>query len=168
MQNNFYMSKLILSLPHLCDALPGIFDEETEKAIIKFQTQRGLLVNGIVDPITLKTLGLRAHGELTTTNSNQVSLSSHPTIEGIDSENLSPAEKNALAILANLNLDKLNQIKHFLNLGIPGVIVPTTLNQFLKLLQGASAEFLRWTHAGGKVLAGLVRRTKAERDLFLS
>jgi len=35
-------------------------------------------------------------------------------------------------------------------------------------LKGAAEEFLRWDKAGGKVLAGLTRRRKAERDLFLS
>lgn len=34
--------------------------------------------------------------------------------------------------------------------------------------QLVSAEFLKWTHAGGKVLPGLVRRRQAEHDLFLS
>lgn len=33
---------------------------------------------------------------------------------------------------------------------------------------GAAGEFERWVHGGGKVLPGLVRRRKAERDLFLS
>lgn len=33
---------------------------------------------------------------------------------------------------------------------------------------GAAAEFLKWDHCNGKVLAGLTRRRKAERDLFLS
>lgn len=32
---------------------------------------------------------------------------------------------------------------------------------------GAADEFPRWNKAGGKVLAGLVRRRAAERDLFL-
>jgi lysozyme len=32
---------------------------------------------------------------------------------------------------------------------------------------GAADQFLRWDKAGGKVLAGLVRRRKAERALFL-
>lgn len=31
---------------------------------------------------------------------------------------------------------------------------------------GAAAEFGRWTRGGGRVLAGLVRRRKAERHLF--
>jgi lysozyme len=33
--------------------------------------------------------------------------------------------------------------------------------------RGAADEFLKWTHAGGVVLPGLVRRRKAERALFL-
>lgn len=35
-------------------------------------------------------------------------------------------------------------------------------------LVGASNEFLRWDKAGGKTLAGLTRRRKSERNLFLS
>jgi lysozyme len=31
----------------------------------------------------------------------------------------------------------------------------------------AAAQFLRWTHAAGKVLPGLVRRREAERRMFL-
>lgn len=34
--------------------------------------------------------------------------------------------------------------------------------------QGAANEFLKWDKAGGKVLAGLTRRRKSERLLFLS
>jgi lysozyme len=32
---------------------------------------------------------------------------------------------------------------------------------------GAADEFLRWNHAGGKVLKGLTRRREAERHMFL-
>jgi lysozyme len=34
--------------------------------------------------------------------------------------------------------------------------------------QGAASEFGKWVNAGGKRLAGLVRRRKAEAELFLS
>jgi lysozyme len=34
--------------------------------------------------------------------------------------------------------------------------------------KGAAEEFLKWDKAGGKVLAGLTKRRKAERALFLS
>lgn len=33
---------------------------------------------------------------------------------------------------------------------------------------GAGFEFLKWNKAGGKILAGLVRRRRAEMELFLS
>jgi lysozyme len=33
---------------------------------------------------------------------------------------------------------------------------------------GAAAEFLRWIHAGGRELSGLVKRRAAERELFLA
>ncbi len=35
-------------------------------------------------------------------------------------------------------------------------------------VRGAADEFLRWNKAGGQVLDGLVRRRRAERDLFLT
>ena len=34
--------------------------------------------------------------------------------------------------------------------------------------EGAGDEFLRWVHAGGKTLPGLVTRRRAEADLFLT
>ena len=34
-------------------------------------------------------------------------------------------------------------------------------------ISGASEEFPRWIHAGGKILPGLVKRRAAERQLFL-
>jgi lysozyme len=55
------------------------------------------------------------------------------------------------------------------NLGL-GNLGSSTLLKKLNAgdVKGASEEFLRWDKAGGKVLAGLTRRRKAERDLFLS
>ena len=35
-------------------------------------------------------------------------------------------------------------------------------------VKGAADEFLRWNKSGGKVMAGLTNRRKAERELFLS
>lgn len=45
----------------------------------------------------------------------------------------------------------------------------STLLKKLNMLDyaGAANEFLRWNKAAGKELAGLTRRRKAERDLFL-
>lgn len=54
------------------------------------------------------------------------------------------------------------------NVGI-GSLQRSTLLKKLNAsdFSGAADEFLRWNKAGGKVLAGLTRRRKAERDLFL-
>lgn len=41
----------------------------------------------------------------------------------------------------------------------------TRINQ--NRMPEAAEEFLRWTHADGKELPGLVARRKAERELFL-
>jgi len=53
------------------------------------------------------------------------------------------------------------------NLG-PGSLANSTLLKKLnqKDYEGAAEEFEKWIYAGGKVLAGLVRRRKAERALF--
>jgi lysozyme len=55
------------------------------------------------------------------------------------------------------------------NLGL-GNLGSSTLLKKLNAgdIKGAAEEFLRWDKAGGKVLAGLTKRRKAERDLFLA
>lgn len=54
------------------------------------------------------------------------------------------------------------------NIG-PGAFNKSTLLKRLNAgdTQGAADQFLVWNKAGGKVLAGLTRRRKAERELFL-
>lgn len=55
------------------------------------------------------------------------------------------------------------------NLGV-GALRKSTLLKKLNMgdIEGAADEFLKWNRAGGKVLPGLVKRRKAERELFLS
>jgi lysozyme len=55
------------------------------------------------------------------------------------------------------------------NLGV-GALRGSTLLRLLNAgdRYGAAVQFGRWTKAGGKVLAGLVRRREAERELFLA
>ncbi len=55
------------------------------------------------------------------------------------------------------------------NLGAGALAHSTLLRELnARNYQGAANQFLLWTHAGGRVLAGLVRRRRAERQLFLS
>lgn len=54
------------------------------------------------------------------------------------------------------------------NLGEDALRGSTLLAKFLAGdLAGAAAEFMKWKHAAGKVLPGLVKRRAAERELFL-
>lgn len=50
-----------------------------------------------------------------------------------------------------------------------GAFLKSTLLMLLnqKKYNEAAEQFLRWKYAGGKVLAGLERRRKAEKELFL-
>jgi lysozyme len=50
-----------------------------------------------------------------------------------------------------------------------GSLVKSTLLQKVNLgdFEGAQAQFALWVHAGGEVVAGLVRRRKAEAELFV-
>ncbi len=73
-------------------------------------------------------------------------------------------------VTAVLSQDAFDALVSFVyNLG-QGALAGSTL---LKKLNGgdragAADEFLRWDHQGGRVLAGLTRRRRAERQLFLS
>ena len=73
-------------------------------------------------------------------------------------------------VTAVLSQDAFDALVSFVyNLG-QGALAGSTL---LKKLNGgdqagAADEFLRWDHQGGRVLAGLTRRRRAERELFLS
>lgn len=53
------------------------------------------------------------------------------------------------------------------NVGL-GNLGASTLLKKVKAGQDASAEFLRWNKAGGKVMKGLARRRTAEMELYLS
>jgi lysozyme len=55
------------------------------------------------------------------------------------------------------------------NVGV-GAFTESTLLRLLNQsqYQAAAVQFLRWVNGGGKEMAGLVRRRKAEQDLFLT
>jgi len=73
-------------------------------------------------------------------------------------------------VRAVINQNQFDALVDFsFNLGL-GNLGSSTLLKKLNAgdIKGAAEEFLRWDKAGGKVLAGLTRRRKAERDLFLA
>lgn len=52
------------------------------------------------------------------------------------------------------------------NLGVHNLDKSTLLRLTNGDDRDASLEFMKWNHAGGKVVAGLTRRRQAEKDLF--
>lgn len=98
-------------------------------------------------------------------------------------EDVSEAESDVLGCLGEMpvNDNQLSALISFVynvGLGETGVksgfehLIHGEPSTLLKLLlQGdfkdAANEFLIWSHAGGEVVPGLLRRRKAERDLFL-
>ncbi len=57
------------------------------------------------------------------------------TIENINTSTLSTQPKYALAILSNLPVEEVNQLKQKMNLDHPGVVGMATLNAFVQLCQ---------------------------------
>ncbi|WP_296277693.1 lysozyme [uncultured Acinetobacter sp.] len=54
------------------------------------------------------------------------------------------------------------------NIGVSAFLSSTLFKKLnTKDYKGAAAEFPKWNKAGGRVLAGLVKRRKAEMELFL-
>lgn len=68
-----------------------------------------------------------------------------------------------------LNTNEFSALASFaFNLGV-GTLNSSTLLKKLNAddRTGAADEFLRWIHAGGKELPGLIKRRQAERELFI-
>jgi GH24 family phage-related lysozyme (muramidase) len=68
-----------------------------------------------------------------------------------------------------LNVNQFDSLVSFAyNCGLDALRTSTLLKKLnAKDYQGAAKEFDKWVHAGGKVLAGLVRRRAEEKALFL-
>lgn len=73
-------------------------------------------------------------------------------------------------VRAPLNDNQLGALISFsYNLGIGSLKSSTLLKRINQGdLKSAADEFLKWSYAGGKTVIGLVRRRKAERQLFLT
>lgn len=73
------------------------------------------------------------------------------------------------AVKVPLNQNQFDALASFTyNLGEGNLSKSTLLKKLnAKDYKGAAAEFPKWNKAGGRVLAGLVKRRKAEMELFL-
>ncbi|MFN4196623.1 MAG: lysozyme [Caldimicrobium sp.] len=86
-------------------------------------------------------------------------------------EELRKYEKKVISLLKNVKLHEycIDALVSFsYNCGIYAFRSSTLRRKILRGdLYDAADEFLRWVYAGGRRLEGLVRRRKAERELYL-
>ena len=83
---------------------------------------------------------------------------------------LEPVEIYLSAVFPWLNQNQFDALASFcFNVGL-GAFENSKLFALLKArdIAGAAGQFGRWIHGGGKVLPGLVKRRRRERELFLS
>jgi len=125
----------------------------------------GLELNAYRDAVGVWTIG---YGHTRTTTSNMVI--TEKKAEALLLEDIKDAEDAVnKMVLVPLNENQFSALVSFVfNLGAGNFKKSTLLKEINKnnwLL--AANEFDKWVYAGGKVLNGLVRRRKAEKELFL-
>lgn len=92
-------------------------------------------------------------------------------VDALLEQDLSYAESAVnQAVCVNINQNQFDALVSWtFNLG-GGNLLKSTLLRLLNdgLFKEAANQFLRWNKAAGKEVAGLTRRRKAERELFLT
>lgn len=143
------------------------------EAIKLLEEFEGLRLKAYRDPVGIATIGL---GTTVYPNGQKVKMGDVCTKEqaydyalhDIQTERIPTIQKVVKVPLNNNELCALISLCY--NIG-NGALAKSSLVR--KLNQGlpkvdVADEFLKWNRAGGKVLAGLTRRRKAERELFLA
>ncbi len=132
----------------------------------------GLRLKAYLCPARVPTIG---YGTTRYPNDQRVKMGDVITVEEAEELLLHDIQKFVLAVNVLVKVDiTSNQfcalVSFCYNLG-QGALKRSTLLQRLNNGQQkevVAEEFMKWTRAGGKVLAGLVRRRKDEKALFLS
>ena len=141
----------------------------TNKAGIELiKAFEGLRLVAYADAVGVATIG---YGHTRTVKKSDIGKTK---ISAVDAENLLKGDlahfENAVSKLVKVPLTS-NQFSALVsfayNLGEGNLSKSTLLKKLnAKDYRGAAVEFEKWNKAGGKVLAGLVRRRAAERRLF--
>jgi lysozyme len=82
---------------------------------------------------------------------------------------LHSVEDGITKLVPSVNQNQFDALCSFaFNLGVEALAHSTLLRELrLGHIEAAAGEFGKWVHAGDKVLAGLVKRREAERQIFL-
>ncbi len=130
----------------------------------------GLSLHPYLCPAGVPTIG---YGSTRYPNGAKVTMQDKPTTVGMAETILLSTLQNYVDAVNTFVKNPINQnqfdalVDFAYNAGV-GALQSSTLLKKINLndFKGASLEFNKWTHAGGKVLNGLVARRKAETDLF--
>jgi GH24 family phage-related lysozyme (muramidase) len=129
-------------------------------------------VTAYFDPVRVPTIG---YGNIDSVNASDVDVKviSAADAEALLRQDLKTAEDAVSSLIdATLNDNEFSALVSFtFNLGsgaLGGSTLRRRLNRGDDRTSVANDEFKKWVMAGGRVLEGLVRRRKAERELFLS
>ncbi|NCC23024.1 MAG: lysozyme [Alphaproteobacteria bacterium] len=137
----------------------------SETGLALIQEFEGLRLVGYRDPVGIATIGW---GHTKTARVGQ--RISMERAEQLLREDVATFERCVERVVrASLNQNEFDALVSWaFNVGC-GAVARSTLVRKLNTgdRKGAADEFLRWDKAGGKRLAGLSRRRRAERELFL-
>jgi len=140
------------------------------KSLALIKEFEGLRLNAYLDPVGIPTIG---YGTIRYPDGSKVRMGDRITEAQAEDYLLDHVESSVVAkidplIQVPLTENQYNALVSFVyNVGI-GAFQRSTMLRKLNSGDyiGAAFEFPRWKLAGGKILAGLVRRRKAERALF--
>ncbi len=127
----------------------------------------GLYLNPYLDPVGVWTIGWGHTGEEAYPG-NRITKAKAEELLRDDLGLFELAVQRLVKVPLNEN-ERDALISFAYNVGAGGLAESTLLRKLnAGDRRGAADEFLRWTKGGGRELPGLVRRRKAERELFLS
>jgi lysozyme len=127
----------------------------------------GCLLHAYRDPVGIWTIGF---GHTKNVKPGTV-ISKQKALELLETDMQECADAILKSVKVPVTTNEICALVSFaFNVGI-GALKGSTLLRKLNAgrpHQEVADEFLKWIHAGGRVLPGLVRRRKAERELFLA
>lgn len=150
-------------LPQTDDAFPMTISQMGINLIKKWE---GFRARAYLDPVGVWTIG---YGHTHGVQPGQT-ITEPQALQLLESEVQHYADAVKRLVTVALNQNQFDALTSFTyNLGV-GAFSQSTLLCLLnqEQYQGAADQFLRWVHAGGHVLPGLVSRRQEERGLFLS
>jgi len=145
----------------------------SNKCVDLIKRFEGCKLNAYLDPVGIPTIG---YGSIMWPDGKRVKLGQKITLQQAEDMlkweiDIKAKPVNSLLAKVAVNQNQFDALISFAyNLGIGALTRSTLLKKVIANPCDVSIrdEFMKWVNAGGKKLAGLVRRRKAEADLYFS